>query len=112
MTFDKQTVYVTGISKPTSNDPITSTYECLFVGLIIDRSRDVIVDMTCNTVKEVTCQFIRSLLVGYNIVEELDELVEEVNGRFLGLAQKAVVAAVKDARNKYMMSIKCGTNMK
>lgn len=108
MTVDRNTVYVTGISKPTSNDPITSTYESFFVGLIIDRETDRIEDMTCNTVKEMTCQFIKSIMVGYNIVEDMDGLIEEINGRFLGLAQKAVVAALKDARNKYLMSAKSG----
>jgi hypothetical protein len=110
MIFSREMVYVTGLSKPSSNDPITSNYESLFVGIVVDRETDEIVEMTCNTVKEVTCQFIRSIMVGYNIVKEIDDLVEEINDRFMGLAQKAVVAALKDARNKYMMTVKSGRN--
>ena len=108
MIFSRDMVYVTGVSKPSSNDPITSTYDCLFVGIVVDRETDEIVEMTCNTVKEVTCHFLRSIMVGYNVVDEIDEMVDEINERFLGMAQKAVVAALKEARNKYIMAFKSG----
>ncbi|MBF8984270.1 DUF3870 domain-containing protein [Lutibacter sp. B2] len=103
MTYEKSTVYMIGTSRINSNDPITATFDFLFVGIIVDKDTDIIVDFTCNMVKEVTSNFIKSLLVEYNFIDEIDEIINEIKTRFYGMAQKAVIAAVKDARNKYMM---------
>ena len=74
-----------------------------FVGIILDRNNGRIIDVTCNMVRDVTSEFIKSILVNYNLEHDIDLIVEEIKDRFLGIAQKAVIAAVKDARNKYLM---------
>lgn len=101
--YSKTTVYVTGTSKLSRTDPIMSNYDIFFVGLVIDRLTDKIVDSTCNMVKETTENFIKSILNGYNIVSETGKLEDEIRMRFHGMAQKSIIAAVKDARNKYVM---------
>ncbi|MBN2898974.1 MAG: DUF3870 domain-containing protein [Clostridia bacterium] len=102
MLYSKQTVYIVGTAKVSKNDPIASDYDIFFVGLIVDRQDHKIVNSTCNMVRDITNDFIRSILIGYDIVNESEELIEEVKDRFHGMAQKSVCAAVKDARNKYL----------
>ncbi|QZY54033.1 DUF3870 domain-containing protein [Crassaminicella profunda] len=103
MSYEKNTVYILGTSKISKNDPIAALYDILFIGVILERDTGKIIDSTCNMVRDVTSDFIKSILVGYHLKDDIEEIVYEIQDRFYGMAQKAVIAAVKDARNKYMM---------
>ncbi|SHJ16388.1 DUF3870 domain-containing protein [Lutispora thermophila] len=104
MIYPKNTIYITGTAKVAANDPISAIYDMFFVGIILEKDNGNIVDVTCNMVRDVTSDFIKSILVGYNLENDIEIIVEEIKERFLGIAQKAVIAAVKDARNKYLMA--------
>lgn len=103
MTYDKNTIYILGTARIGKNDPISAMYEIFFVGIIVDRDSSEIIDITCNMVRDVTTDFIRSILVGYNLLNDMDDIVYSIQDRFYGMAQKSVIAAVKDARNKLVM---------
>lgn len=103
MIYEDNTIYVLGTSRISKNDPISAMYEIFFVGIIINTDTDEIVDMTCNMVRDVTTDFIRSILIGYNLVDDIDGITNAIKNRFFGMAQKSVIAAVKDSRNKYLM---------
>jgi len=103
--YDKNTIYILGTSKISKSDPISAMYDIFFVGIILERNSGKIIDSTCNMVRDVTTDFIRSILIGYNLIDDIDEIVDEIKDRFYGMAQKAVIAAVKDARNKFDMII-------
>ncbi|MCT4595311.1 MAG: DUF3870 domain-containing protein [Anaeromicrobium sp.] len=103
MIYDKNTIYILGTAKISKNDPISAMYEIFFTGIIVERDSGKIIDTTCNMVRDVTNDFIRSILINYNLVDDIDEIIQEIRERFYGMAQKAVIASVKDARNKYMM---------
>ncbi len=105
MIYDKNTIYILGTSKISKSDPISAMYDIFFVGIILERNSGKIIDSTCNMVRDVTTDFIRSILIGYNLIDDIDEIVDEIKDRFYGMAQKAVIAAVKDARNKFDMII-------
>ena len=103
MEYGKDTVFITGVAKPAKDDPIASTYEVFFISLIVDKNTDQIINLACNTASEMTEDFIRSLIIGRNIIEDLRAMEEEIRGRFFGLVQKALVVSLKDAYNRYMM---------
>ena len=111
MKYSKNTVFVLGTAKLSKTDPIFSTHDIFFIGLIIDKETNIIVDSTSNTVKEKTSEFINSIVTDYDIVKNIDELELEVKERYHGMVQKAVIAAVKDARNKYLMIIDKNNNL-
>jgi len=100
----KNTIYITGFANTSKNDPINILYRYFFVGLVIERNTSTIIDATCNTVSSTTSNFIKSILVGYSLIKDIDKMEEEINERFLGLAQKALIVALKDARNKYLLA--------
>ena len=102
--YPDNTVFVTGVAKPSKDDPIASMYEVFFLSLVVDRDSGIIVDATCNTAREMTKDFIRSLLVRRNLADGVDGMVAEIRRRFFGLAQKALIVALKDAHNHYVMA--------
>jgi hypothetical protein len=101
-------VFVTGISKPAQDDPIASTYQVFFLSIIVDQTNDRVIDATCNMASDMTKDFIHSLLVGQDLAQGVEEMVALIRRRFYGLAQKALIVALKDAHNRYMM-VKRGT---
>ncbi|WP_243116688.1 DUF3870 domain-containing protein [Marinisporobacter balticus] len=101
--YEKNTIYILGTSKISKNDPIAALYDILFVGIILERESGKIMDLTCNMVRDVTSDFIKAILIGYHLIDDIDDIIGEIQDRFHGMAQKAVIAAVKDARNKYIM---------
>ena len=103
--YEKNTIYITGTAKISNNDPISDIYETFFIGLILDRDSGTIIDVTCNMIRDVTSDFIRSLMLGYNLKNDEEAMITEIRDRFHGIAQKAVIAALKDARNRYMMLV-------
>lgn len=106
MKYEKNIIFVAGTSRVAANDPILSIYENFFIGFMVDKDTKNIVDLTANTVSSKTCDFIHSMLVGYNLDTELEKMIEEVRCRYYGIAQKAIISALKDARNKFMMNTK------
>ena len=106
MEYEKGTVFITGVAKPAKDDPIASIYDVFFISLIIDKDTDRIVNIACNTASDMTGDFIRSLLINHNIVEDLEAMEEEIRSRFFGLVQKALIVSLKDAYNRYTMAKK------
>lgn len=101
--YGPSTILVTGVAKISKDDPISSSYEVFFVSLVVDRETGVIVDSTCNTARDMTKEFIRSLLVRRNLETGIEEIVGEVRSRFFGLVQKSLLVALKDAHNRFLV---------
>ena len=103
MEFGSNTVFVTGVAKVAKDDPIASSYEVFFVGLVVDKNTCVIVDATCNTARDLTMDFIRSIVIGHNLETELNAMTTELRNRFFGLVRKPLLVALKDAHNRFMV---------
>jgi hypothetical protein len=97
------TILLTGVAKISKDDPISSSFEVFFITLVVDRETGVIVDATCNTARDMTKEFIRSLLVQRNLETGIEDIVGEVRSRFFGLVQKSLLVALKDAHNRFLI---------
>ncbi|CVK18393.1 MULTISPECIES: DUF3870 domain-containing protein [Sporomusa] len=103
MDYAPNTIFITGQAKPSKEDAISTVYNVFFLSFIVDTETDLIVDVTCNTVRTMTQDFIRSLLIGQNLATGIDGMVRDIQQRFFGLVQKTLIVALKDAHNRYMM---------
>ena len=103
MEYGPNTIFVTGVAKVSKDDPIASSYEVFFVGLILERDTGQIVAATCNTARDLTKDFISSLLVGGNLLTGLDDISAQIRNRFFGFVQKPLIAALKDAHNRFVV---------
>ncbi|GAA0728506.1 DUF3870 domain-containing protein [Clostridium malenominatum] len=106
MKYEKNTIYITGVSRANSTDPITVMYNGFFLGMIINKDTGEIIDVTSNAISSMTTDFIKSMLIGYSIVKELDEMINEINNRFFGTAQKALIVALREVHNKFLIEMK------
>lgn len=101
--YGPSSILITGQARPSKEDVISVVYELFFVSLVVDSETDIILDVTCNTIRDMTKEFIKSLLVGQNLTTGIDDMVLDIRYRYFGLVQKALIVALKDAHNKYIM---------
>ncbi len=76
-------------------------YNAFFIGLFICRKTDMIIDAECSSTIDLTTRFVHSLFVGKSILE-VDRLTEEIEQRYFGSSQKALMVAFKNAHIKYL----------
>lgn len=97
--FDPQCIFVVGDAKASQNNPITKQYNQFFLALVIDSHTDQIVECECSSTLELTNHFVRSLFTGRSAYDE--EIEEQVEKRYHGASQKALIVAFRDAKIKY-----------
>lgn len=104
MYWPDDSVFITGVAKVTKDDAINAMYGTFSLSVVVDIHSNRILSASGNTVMQSTNDFLASLLVGKNIVTQMDEICDILKKRFLALAQKAVVVALRDAQNHYLMA--------
>lgn len=101
--YSDTTIFITGQAKPSKEDAISTVYQIFSLSLFIDTENDCIVNLACTTAMEETEEFIRMLIVGKNILTEMDDILDVLRKRFFALVQKTLIAALKDVQNRYLM---------
>ncbi len=104
MFYPEDSVFVTGTAKVSKDDVVNAMYQSLSLCLIIDIHSNQILQLDCTMVLSTTTDFIRGLLVGKNIISDIEEITYLMQKRFLGMSQKAILAALHDAQNRYLMA--------
>lgn len=106
MEYPRESILVVGSARPSREDAIYATHGEFYISLVLDRGSGEILDVGCNTIVGVTAAFVRQLLVGRRLTEDLAGLEEEIRGRYFALTQKPLIAALKDAANRYRTAVK------
>lgn len=101
--YDKNTILVVGQAKPSREDAIYNLHGEFYISLVLDRETGKILDMDCNTILEVTKNFVASMLIGRSLRDDVQVLEKEIKERYFALTQKPLIACIKDAHNRYMM---------
>ena len=101
--YDKNTILVVGQAKPSKEDAIYNLHGEFYISLVLDRETGKILDMDCNTILEVTKNFVATLLIGRSLRDDVQMLEKEIKERYFALTQKPLIACIKDAHNRYMM---------
>jgi len=99
--YTTNTTYIVGNSKSQQNNPITHVYGAFFIAFVIDNDTEEIIDLECNSILPLTNDFIKTIFIGKSIRYDFDHLKAEVEKRYLGSSQKAILVAFKDAQKKY-----------
>ncbi len=102
--YENNTILVVGQAKPSKEDAIYNLHGEFYISLVLDRETGKILDMDCNTILEVTKQFVASMLIGKSIRDDVKVMEREIKERYFALTQKPLIACVKDAHNRYMMA--------
>lgn len=99
--YSKDTVYVIGHGKTSSDNAITERFKMFFIGFVIDTKTDEVIDLSCTATISTTQEFIAAMFIGKKFDKYRDEIRTEVEKRYFGTSQKAIIIAYKDALKKY-----------
>lgn len=100
--FAKNTIYLVGNAKSPHHNAITLQYGQFLIGFVIDRDTNDIVACDASSTITVTNEFIRSLFVGKNILNDGENISREVESRYFGSSQKAILVAFRDAQKQFI----------
>lgn len=95
ISYGADTFCVVGVATPTAVQ-----YDKLIMVLICERRGGTILDAECNMVVDVTSDYIASLLIGHSLYTELEIMVKELQEKYNGISQKALIVALRDAHSK------------
>lgn len=89
-------VYFISYSKLPSNIP-NAVYEgYLGMGFIINYHTGIIEDISCTLLTEVARNFLKGIILGYSINDEIGPLIEQMQNRFFGYSQKSVCVIIQE----------------
>ena len=102
MSYAATTVFLTGQAKPAREDAIAQVHGVFYLSLVVDTADNRIVDAKCNSILPMTDRFVHSLVVGYDLINQIEEMEGQIRGRYFALTQRALLACLKDARSQYL----------
>jgi hypothetical protein len=94
-------VYFISYSKLPSNISAAVYEGYLGVGFVINFHTDIIEDISCTLLTKVARNFLKSIIIGYNIKDGIEPLLERIRMRFFGHSQKSVCVIIKENFNLY-----------
>ncbi|HWR37936.1 MAG TPA: DUF3870 domain-containing protein [Patescibacteria group bacterium] len=99
--FPSGTIYIVGNAKTQQNNPITVRYGQFFIGFVVSKTSGEIIECGSSATVQVTNDFIRTLLIGKSLAADIETVQEEIEERYFGSSQRAILTAFKDAQKQY-----------
>lgn len=105
MRYPQHTILVIGQAKPSREDAIYNTHGEFYISLVLEPETGRILDAECNTILDVTRNFVADLFIGKSLKDDLPLLEQEIRSRYFALTQRPLIACAKDAYNRYMKAM-------
>lgn len=100
------TVLVTAYAKAPQGSAMYEVYKHAGIILEIDIHTHRIVNAEFTFIADLTKDFFRRLMIGYDLSEGIDELVQRVEDHYFAPSMNAVIVALKAAYNRYFEKMK------
>ena len=101
--YGPETIYIIGIAKSQQNNPITQQYGRFLLGFVVHKDDGVIESCGSTVVMKTTYDFLDALFRGKNIDTDGELIRHEIENRYFGASQKAILVAFRDAQRRYRM---------
>ena len=88
---NKNTILVVGQAKPSREDAIYNLHGEFYISLIVERDTGKILELDCNTILEVTKQFVASMFVGKSLRTDVPLIEKEIRERYFALTIKKIM---------------------
>ncbi|BBU39558.1 MAG: DUF3870 domain-containing protein [Bacillaceae bacterium] len=95
------TYFIAGHAKLPTGMAARSVYETLTITAEVDKLYGVIVDASCTLATEHGREYISRLLKGHSLRNGIEKPLEELKNGYLGKANNALIAALKDLYKQY-----------
>ena len=99
--MDRGTIYITGEARTTMDNAITKIYGVFYIALVVEKATGNILCFDCNATLDLTKDFISKIFVGKNILLDENNVIDEINKRYLASSCRAIIVSYRDALQKY-----------
>jgi len=100
--YSESCVYFSSYAKLPADMPSGEIYKSLDVGLIINADSGEIEDASITLLTEEAKNFIKQIIVGYNMNDcGIEPLIEIVKSKYFGSSQKAICVTLRCLYGKY-----------
>lgn len=93
--------FVVGESRTNADNAITKQFGSFFMGFIIDRSSEQVLDFNCTHTLLVTETFLRNIFLGAHFPSMEEYLETCLLSMYGGSSRKAILSAYRDALKRY-----------
>ena len=98
---ERNTVLLSGYAKLPTNTTAENVYQILAVAILFDKRSGIILEAEASMVTSIARKFISQLLVGYNLNDGPDDLMETFEEYYHGNAKRALETAMRMVFSKY-----------
>jgi hypothetical protein len=98
-----KTVMLAGHAKLPQKMAAKTVYDSLTLTVEIDRKYGVILDATCTLATQHAQGFIGRTLRGFSLKDGVEPIVAEIQESYHGKAQQALIAAIRDVHQQYLI---------
>ncbi|WP_342513591.1 DUF3870 domain-containing protein [Sporosarcina sp. FSL K6-1522] len=97
------TIICTGYSRLPEGMAAKNLYGVMGVGFEIDPETDKVIKTSSTFITSMCSDFIDSIFKGHCLAQGIDNQIKIFEGRYFGLGKKAIVMAMRDAYNQYLI---------
>jgi hypothetical protein len=101
--YGRDTIYIIGIAKSQQHNPITQQYGRFLLGFVVNKDTGIIESCGSTVVMKSTYDFLDDLFRGCNIDTEGELIRSELENRYFGASQKAIMVAFRDAQRRFRL---------
>ena len=101
--YGRDTIYIIGIAKSQQHNPITQQYGRFLLGFVVNRDSGIIESCGSTVVMKSTYDFLDDLFRGLNIDTDGELIRSELENRYFGASQKAIIVAFRDAQRRFRL---------
>ncbi|MHC1761577.1 MAG: DUF3870 domain-containing protein [Negativicutes bacterium] len=101
--YGDNTIYIIGIAKSQQHNPITQQFGRFLLGFIVDKNTGVILTCGSTVVMKSTYDFLDELFQHRNIDTDGELIRNEIENRYFGASQKAIMVAFRDAQRRFRL---------
>lgn len=98
--MNKVSVYFVGYARLSELTPVKKQLDRVAVGIEVDMLTGVILNSSVTIPTRLGQKVIRSCIVGHNAKSDFDIIVDNIEKRFQGEAQRPIIMALKNAFEK------------
>lgn len=101
--YGPNTIYIIGIAKSQQHNPITQQYGRFLLGFTVDKDTGMIHSCGSTMVMKSTYDFLDELFQGRNLETDGELIRNEIENRYFGASQKAIMVAFRDAQRRFRL---------
>jgi hypothetical protein len=101
--YGRDTIYIIGIAKSQQHNPITQQYGRFLLGFVVNKDSGIIESCGSTVVMKSTYNFLDDLFRGLNIDTDGERIRSELENRYFGASQKAIMVAFRDAQRRFRL---------